>query len=104
LLTCADCGRTFVFTADEQLFFQGKQFVHEPRRCRECRSKRSRGRVRYRTETKTTCSQCGEETTVPFRPTRGLPVVCRACFQKPGYTVQPGPQKKPDATAVVPVC
>lgn len=100
LLTCADCQCTFVFTADEQVFFHEKQFVHEPKRCRQCRAKRSMGRVRFRTETRTTCSQCGEETTVPFRPTKGLPVVCRACFQSSPNAVQPGPQERLEAGAV----
>jgi CxxC-x17-CxxC domain-containing protein len=27
------------------------------------------------------CSQCGKETTVPFRPRQGRPVLCRDCFQ-----------------------
>jgi CxxC-x17-CxxC domain-containing protein len=33
-------------------------------------------------ETRTTCSQCGKETTVPFKPTQGRPVFCRECFQQ----------------------
>jgi CxxC-x17-CxxC domain-containing protein len=32
-------------------------------------------------ETTANCSQCGRETTVPFRPTQGRPVFCRECFQ-----------------------
>jgi CxxC-x17-CxxC domain-containing protein len=32
-------------------------------------------------ETRTTCSSCGKETTVPFKPTQGRPVLCRECFQ-----------------------
>ncbi len=31
---------------------------------------------------KTTCSDCGQETEVPFKPTEGRPVYCRECFQK----------------------
>jgi CxxC-x17-CxxC domain-containing protein len=27
-----------------------------------------------------TCSSCGQETEVPFRPTTGKPVYCSACF------------------------
>ena len=27
-----------------------------------------------------TCSSCGQETQVPFRPTSGKPVYCSACF------------------------
>jgi CxxC-x17-CxxC domain-containing protein len=35
-----------------------------------------------RPETRIQCSECGMETTVPFRPTQGRPVLCRSCFQK----------------------
>ncbi|MCW4041781.1 MAG: DNA-directed RNA polymerase [Candidatus Bathyarchaeota archaeon] len=35
-----------------------------------------------RTMHKTTCSDCGEECEVPFKPTQGRPVYCRECYQK----------------------
>ncbi|MHB8584210.1 MAG: CxxC-x17-CxxC domain-containing protein [Thermoplasmatota archaeon] len=28
------------------------------------------------------CSDCGQQTTVPFQPTEGRPVYCRDCFAK----------------------
>jgi CxxC-x17-CxxC domain-containing protein len=31
-----------------------------------------------------TCSNCGQETQVPFRPTEGRPVYCRDCFAERG--------------------
>ena len=31
---------------------------------------------------KATCSECGQECEVPFKPTEGKPVYCTACFQK----------------------
>lgn len=31
---------------------------------------------------KVTCSDCGKETEVPFKPTEGRPVYCRECFEK----------------------
>src|SRR5260221_9985534 len=81
----AERRRDFVFTAGEQMFFADKGFKNEPRRCKDCKSKRSQvpgqGNLQ-RSETKTTCSQCGKETTVPFRPTQGRPVFCRECFQQ----------------------
>jgi CxxC-x17-CxxC domain-containing protein len=89
MLKCIDCGTEFVFTAGEQLFFYDKQFKNEPKRCKACKTKRvsvlgaapvSRGN-NYRVETRTNCSQCGKETTVPFKPTQGRPVLCRECFQ-----------------------
>ena len=91
LLTCADCGGEFIFTAGEQLFFFDKQFKNDPKRCKPCKSRRAGAAARAgagpaaagisRTETRTTCSECGIETTVPFKPTQGRPVLCRACFQ-----------------------
>jgi CxxC-x17-CxxC domain-containing protein len=33
---------------------------------------------------KTTCSNCGKECEVPFRPTNGKPVYCSECFEKMG--------------------
>jgi CxxC-x17-CxxC domain-containing protein len=91
LLICADCGQEFIFTAGEQLFFHDKQFKNDPKRCKPCKSKRAGAIARpgsgpvaagiCRTETRTTCSECGIETTVPFKPTQGRPVLCRQCFQ-----------------------
>ena len=92
ILTCADCGGQFVFTAGEQLFFFDKQFKNDPKRCKPCKSRRSGIQAApgtgpaaagiSRTETRTTCSSCEVETTVPFKPTQGRPVLCRQCFQK----------------------
>lgn len=89
VLKCVDCGADFVFTAGEQLFFHDKQFKNEPKRCKACKGKRSAqvgaggGHGNYqKTETRTNCSQCGKETTVPFKPTQGRPVLCRECFQQ----------------------
>src|SRR5215469_14529817 len=82
VLKCVDCGSEFVFTAGEQLFFHDKDFKNDPKRCKQCKAKRANGGPRVRAETRTRCSACGIETTVPFRPTQGRPVLCRSCFQK----------------------
>ena len=98
LLTCADCHAEFVFTAGEQLFFSEKQFKNDPKRCKPCKSRRSglaaaasglgpASAGLCRTETRTECSECGVETTVPFKPTQGRPVLCRQCFQTKGRAV-----------------
>ncbi len=98
VLTCIDCGAGFIFTAGKQLFFHDKQFKNEPKRCKVCKSRRvaiitasadpangngggNGNGARYaRVETRATCSQCGKETTVPFRPTQNRPILCRECF------------------------
>ncbi len=89
VLTCAGCGKEFIFTAGEQIFFFDKAFKNDPKRCKPCKGLRavapnrpgSGAGVLSRTETRTHCSQCGIETTVPFKPTQGRPVLCRQCFQ-----------------------
>ena len=82
VLKCSACNEEFVFTAGEQIFFHDKQFLNDPKLCKKCKAKRSKSGGRLRPETRTTCSSCGQETTVPFRPTQGRPVLCRSCFQK----------------------
>ena len=102
LLRCSDCQGEFIFTAGEQLFFQDKQFKNDPKRCKPCKSRRSglaaaangagpAAAGLSRVETRTTCSECSVETTVPFKPTQGRPVLCRKCFQAKGRApvVQP---------------
>src|SRR5580658_7436643 len=92
ILICSDCHGEFVFTAGEQLFFHDKQFKNDPKRCKPCKSRRSGLSAAAngtgpaagglsRTETRTECSECGVQTTVPFKPTQGRPVLCRQCFQ-----------------------
>ncbi len=98
-LTCADCGQEFIFTASEQEFYAARGFS-EPRRCPTCRAARkaqrndsgygSGGRGGYggydggsrppREMFTATCSNCGREAQVPFRPTSGKPVYCSDCF------------------------
>jgi len=100
LLTCTDCGGEFIFTAGEQLFFFDKQFKNDPKRCKPCKSKRAGVGLSpgsgpaaaglSRTETRTECSDCGIQTTVPFKPTQGRPVLCRQCFQIKQRAAAPG--------------
>ena len=98
ILTCVDCHSQFIFTAGEQIFFLDKQFKNDPKRCKPCKAKRAALGARpggpasgtARTETRTECSECHIETTVPFKPTQGRPVLCRQCFQGKRVAV-PGP-------------
>jgi CxxC-x17-CxxC domain-containing protein len=91
-LTCADCGEAFMFTASEQEFFAERQFS-EPRRCASCRAVRKLSRGGSSEPTRggapmggsremfaATCSSCGREAQVPFRPTGSKPVYCSDCF------------------------
>ena len=87
VLKCIECGTDFVFTSGEQFFYAEKGFRNDPKRCKTCKTHRSQpgdggGSPRERHITSTTCSQCGKETTVPFKLTQGRPVFCRECFQQ----------------------
>jgi CxxC-x17-CxxC domain-containing protein len=103
-ITCRDCGMDFVFTAGEQEFYASKGFVNEPTRCPSCRQARkaamnsngggamrdgqssrpmvASGAPRERVTYKTTCANCGQETTVPFVPRGTKPVYCSNCFDQ----------------------
>jgi CxxC-x17-CxxC domain-containing protein len=85
-LKCVDCGAAFLFTAGEQPFYHTKEFQHLPTHCKQCKVKSAIALRRpvhpVRAETRITCAQCGAETTVPFKPSQGRPVLCRSCFQK----------------------
>jgi CxxC-x17-CxxC domain-containing protein len=100
-LTCVDCQQQFAFTASEQQFYADRQFS-EPRRCPSCRAirKASRGdganggsfgsrsyEPASREMFSATCSSCGREARVPFRPSGAKPVYCSECFssQRRGY-------------------
>ncbi len=88
-LQCADCGKSFPFTVEEQEFFASKGFTNEPKRCPACRSARRSERLGNgggsrgpRQMYPATCAQCGKQTEVPFQPRGDKPVYCRECFTK----------------------
>jgi CxxC-x17-CxxC domain-containing protein len=89
-IRCIDCGEEFIWTGGEQLFFHDKGLKNEPKRCKPCKQAKNERLaaiaaaqahgVRQRIEVSVTCAQCGQQTTVPFYPSQGRPVFCRACF------------------------
>ena len=108
VLTCRDCGQSFVFTAGEQEFHASKGFENEPSRCQDCRAVRKAARGesgggygggyssggyssgggyggggygrQERQMYSATCSSCGNEARVPFQPRGDKPVYCSDCF------------------------
>lgn len=89
-LKCVDCGQSFLWTAGEQIFFHDKGLKNPPKRCKACKQAKNdrlaavsashTSGVRQRIEVTVVCAQCGQQTTVPFYPSQGRPVYCRACF------------------------
>ncbi len=89
-LVCEDCNEEWIFSADEQQFFNERGY-QTPKRCKPCRQKRkmsrtdsSYGGFRERKLYDVTCAECGNETQVPFEPKGDRPVYCRDCYQTQG--------------------
>lgn len=110
-IVCEDCGQEFIHSAQDQARYAERGFTNEPKRCRACRSARKaqsggggggggyggggggsrggyggegRGARAGRPQREffeAVCSECGQTTTVPFKPTEGRPVYCRDCFR-----------------------
>jgi CxxC-x17-CxxC domain-containing protein len=87
-LRCCDCGNDFVFSVEDQEFFQSKGYTNEPKRCPECRQARKASRYsnsgygNTRQMFPVICAECGKETEVPFQPRGDKPVYCSDCFRK----------------------
>ena len=88
-IQCSDCGNEFVFSVEDQEFFQTKGYTNDPKRCPECRQARKAERYgndgygyRPRQMFPAVCAECGKETEVPFEPREGRPVYCSDCYRK----------------------
>ena len=100
-IACTSCGTDFVFSVEEQEFYQSKGF-QDPRKCKPCReaAKQNRGSGGgggyggrggggggggygrpQRQLFDAVCSGCGIQTQVPFQPNGSKPVYCRECYQ-----------------------
>ena len=87
-LQCSDCGTSFVFSAEEQSYFQSKGYTNEPKRCPDCRRARKAQRNvgdsngYERRMYPAICAECSKQTEVPFQPREDRPVYCRDCYNK----------------------
>jgi CxxC-x17-CxxC domain-containing protein len=91
-LSCRECGSGFLFTAGEQDYYIQKGLQNIPARCPECRRKRwEQANIGVEPTalprtvpevTAVSCAECGQPTTVPFKPKQNLPVFCKGCYLK----------------------
>lgn len=80
-LSCADCGRQFLWDAGEQAWYHEKKLENPPRHCKRCRVHRRHLRLDVPREySKVSCERCGSPTYVPFVPLGTKPVYCRMCL------------------------
>jgi CxxC-x17-CxxC domain-containing protein len=94
-LSCADCGKQFIWTSEEQEMFQRRGFSNEPKRCPHCRKQRRDSKPRgaprrdfggggggFRETFTVACAKCGRDAVVPFKPRGDRPVFCNECFRR----------------------
>jgi CxxC-x17-CxxC domain-containing protein len=91
-IECIDCGEEFIWTAGAQAFFYDKGLAHPPKRCKLCKRAKVRrlaaveqSRIDGKPasiKAQAVCAKCSQRTTVPFYPSQGRPVYCRACFNE----------------------
>lgn len=91
-ILCIDCDEVFVWTVGEQKFFLDKNLQNPPKRCKDCKKAKNQrleaierakiSGIRQPVEVKAKCARCLTMTTVPFYPSQGRPVYCRACFNE----------------------
>lgn len=89
-IVCIDCGSDFVWTGGEQVFFRDKGLQNPPKRCKTCKQAKNERLsaianaqttgIKQKIEVAVFCANCAGYTTVPFYPSQGRPVYCRACF------------------------
>lgn len=96
VLQCRECRAEFAWTAAEQQFYEQTGLRHAPRRCKACRLKRKasespavetsaperRRRADPRPMYVATCSECGQEASIPFLPDPARPAYCTDCFRR----------------------
>ena len=89
-IKCIDCTEEFIWTIGEQAFYREKELTNPPKRCKPCKKAKNKrldaietakltGK-RHVVEVRADCARCGQTTTIPFYPSQGRPVYCRACF------------------------
>ncbi len=89
-IVCIDCGKEFVWTDGEQLFYHDKGLKNPPKRCKSCKQAKNErlsaiaaaqaAGIKQRIEVAVYCASCSGYTTVPFYPSQGRPVFCRSCY------------------------
>lgn len=105
---CIDCGREFIWTAGEQVFFRDKGLANPPKRCRKCKKEKNHRLnailqanetgIKLKVEVAVFCACCNSYTTVPFYPSQGRPVLCRACYSEKHPPKTPKDEKRDDET------
>ena len=89
-IRCKDCDGSFLFSIEEQKYFETHNLKHSPTRCHNCRVLRKaqskldkmNGADKRNTVSAIVCISCKSLTYVPFKPKGHSPIYCRYCMHK----------------------
>lgn len=79
-LICKDCGKEFIFSANDQKFYAKQGFVNAPARCRSCREEFQNTKYKGLDIHNVKCKICGRVGKLTVNPTYPKEVMCGDCF------------------------
>ena len=94
-LICRDCGRNFIWTANEQKFFADKGLKNVPSRCENCRLI-YKEKHKFKVSSPVKCSDCQAEGEIAYLPENKKDLIlCETCFAKRQKEYQLAKNAKP---------
>jgi len=79
-IPCKSCQKDFVWSANEQRYYQKKGFKKKPQRCDSCRDKTNE--LRKENMFYVHCSFCAKDGKMLVPPPKDRVGICEECFKK----------------------
>lgn len=80
VIPCKSCQKDFVWSANEQRYYQKKGFKKKPQRCDSCRDKTNE--LRKENMFYVHCSFCDKDAKMLVPPPKDRVGICEECFKK----------------------
>ncbi|MFA6423376.1 MAG: zinc-ribbon domain containing protein [Patescibacteria group bacterium] len=94
-LICRECGKNFIWTANEQNFFSEKGLKNVPTRCEKCRIL-YKEKHKFKVSSPIKCKECGVEGEISYLPkNKNDLILCENCFAKRQKEYQLAKNAKP---------
>lgn len=81
-LICKDCGKPFIFSANDQKFFAKQGYTNVPARCKTCREEFQNKKYKGQEVFNIKCSECGKVGKLTVKPTHPKQTLCGECFDQ----------------------
>lgn len=80
-LICKDCGKEFIFSANDQKFYAKQGFVNAPARCKSCREEFQNKKYKGQDIHNVKCKICGRVGKLTVKPNFPKEVICGDCLE-----------------------